>query len=129
MSPPLCLNLHMHASEYVYQPSLSARLSVGLCGSYCLFICRFPPSFPPAPFKSPQQVIKINERLFIFFKHFLMWTNFKVFTEFVTTLLLFYVLVFWPQGMWDLGSLTRDGTCTPCTGRRSLNHWTAREVP
>ena len=25
-------------------------------------------------------------------------------------------------------SLTRDGTCTPCIGRQSLNHWTAREV-
>ena len=36
-------------------------------------------------------------RLF-FFKifFFLMWTIFKVFTEFVTILLLFYVLVFWP---------------------------------
>ena len=31
-----------------------------------------------------------------------MWTIFKVFIEFVTILLLFYVLVFWPQGMWDL---------------------------
>ena len=31
--------------------------------------------------------------------------------------------------MWDLGSLTRDGTHTPCIGRRSLNHWTTREVP
>ena len=30
---------------------------------------------------------------------FLMWTIFTVFIEFVTTLLLFYVLVFWPQGM------------------------------
>ena len=47
----------------------------------------------------------------------------------LATLLLFYVLVFWPQGMWDLGSLTRDGTHTPCIGRRSLNHWTTREVP
>jgi len=28
--------------------------------------------------------------------------------EFVTTLLLLYVLVFWPQIMWDLTSLTRD---------------------
>ena len=27
---------------------------------------------------------------------------FKVFVEFVTTLLLLYVLVFCPQGMWDL---------------------------
>ena len=61
-----------------------------------------------------------------------MWTSFKVFIEFVTTLLLSYVLdflFFWPQGMWDLRSLTRDRTCTLCIGRRSLNHWTAREVP
>ena len=57
-----------------------------------------------------------------------MWTVFKVFIEFVTIVLLFYVLVFWPRGMWDLSSLTRDWTCTPCIGRRSLNHWTAREV-
>ena len=28
---------------------------------------------------------------------------------------------------WDLCSPTRDRTCTPCIGRRSLNHWTARE--
>ena len=33
-----------------------------------------------------------------------MWTIFKVFIELVTTLFLFYVLVFWPQGMWDLPS-------------------------
>ena len=37
-----------------------------------------------------------------------MWTIFKVFAEFVTLLFLFYVLVFWLQGMWDLSSLTRD---------------------
>ena len=38
------------------------------------------------------------------------------------------VYVFWPRGMWDLSSLTRDRTCTPCTGMQSLNHWTARKV-
>ena len=54
---------------------------------------------------------------------------FKVCIVFVTILFLFYLLVFWPRGMWDLSSLTRDQTCTPCIGRRSLNHWTAREVP
>ena len=59
----------------------------------------------------------------------LMWTIFQVFFEFVTILLLFYVLVFWPQGMWDLSSPTGDQTCTPCIGRGSLNHRTAREVP
>ena len=32
-------------------------------------------------------------------------------------------------GMWDLNSQIRDGTCIPCFGRQSLNHWTAREVP
>ena len=41
-------------------------------------------------------------------KRFLMWTIFKVFIELVTTLFLFYVLVFWPQAMWDLNSSTRD---------------------
>ena len=54
----------------------------------------------------------------------------KVFTEFVTILVLFCVLFFWgPQAMWDLNSPTRDQTYTPCTGRQSLNHWTTREVP
>ena len=58
-----------------------------------------------------------------------MWTIFKVFIEFVTISLLFYVLGFWPWGMWDLSSLARDWTCIPCIGRWSLNHWTARKVP
>ena len=58
-----------------------------------------------------------------------MWITLKVFSEFVTILLLFYVLVFWLRGMWDPSSLTRDGTHTPCLGRRSPNHWIAREVP
>ena len=63
---------------------------------------------------------------FFFFDedHFL-----KVFIEFVTSLLLFHVLAFWVQGMWDLSSLTRDWTYTHCIGRWSLNHWTAKEVP
>ena len=59
---------------------------------------------------------------------FLLWNIFKVFIEFITILFLFYVLVFWPRGMWDLSSSIRDWTHTPCIGRRSLNHWTARQV-
>ena len=31
--------------------------------------------------------------------------------------------------MWDLSSLTRDGTHIPCIARWILNHWTPREVP
>ena len=53
---------------------------------------------------------------------------FKVFIEFVIILLLFYVLVFWPRGTWDLSSLNRDSTCIPCIGRWNINHCTAREV-
>ena len=64
-----------------------------------------------------------------FFFLFLLWTILKVFIEFVTIFFLFQVLVFWPWGMWDFSSLTRDWTRNPCTGRRSLNHWTVREVP
>ena len=41
-------------------------------------------------------------------------------------MILSYVLVLWPQGMWDLSYLTRDQTRTPCIG---LNYWTVREVP
>ena len=51
------------------------------------------------------------KRLFFFF---LMWTIFKVLVEFVTISLPFYVLVFWPRGTWDLNSLSRDRTGTPC---------------
>ena len=40
----------------------------------------------------------------------------------------FSVLFFWPRGLGDVSSLTRDGTCTPCVGRRSLNHWTTKAV-
>ena len=58
-----------------------------------------------------------------------MWTIFRDFIEFATILLLFYVLGFWLWGMWDFSSPTRDWTCTPCTERKSLNHWTIREVP
>ena len=57
-----------------------------------------------------------------------MWTILKVFIEYFTVLLS-YVIVFWLRGMWDLSSLIRDQTHTPCSGRRSLNHWTTREVP
>ena len=49
---------------------------------------------------------------------FLMWIIFKVFIEFVAILLLSYVLVFWPRGMWDPSYPTRDQTHAP----HSL-HW------
>ena len=36
---------------------------------------------------------------------------------------------FWPWGMWDLNSPTRDQTHSLCSGRWSLNHRTASKVP
>ena len=39
--------------------------------------------------------------------------DFLSFIGFVTILLLFYVLLFWPRGMWGLSSPTRDWTHTP----------------
>ena len=40
-------------------------------------------------------------------------TIFTIFTEFITILLLLYVLAFCPRGMWDLSSPTRDWTRAP----------------
>ena len=62
---------------------------------------------------------------FIYLKSILMWTFFFFFWG------LYWIcyntasaLAFWPQGMWDLGSPTRDETCAPCRGRWRLDHWT-----
>ena len=56
---------------------------------------------------------------FFFFKIFFAVDHFlKVFIEFVTILLLwvFLLLFFWPGGMWDLNSPSRDQTYAPGTG-------------
>ena len=77
--------------------------------------------------------IKLILRLKCFFLStifFFTATIFKVFIEFITISPLFYVLVIWPQDMWDLSSrLMWNRTCIPCFGRQRLNHWTAKEVP
>ena len=59
------------------------------------------------------QIQKVTCATSFIFKDFLMWVIFNVFIKLVTTLLLFPVLVFWPLGMWDLSSLTRDRTHIP----------------
>ena len=60
-----------------------------------------------------------------FFFFFNVEKCFKVLTEFVTTLPLFYVLVFWLRGTWDPSSPIRDRTCTPALEGEistTLNH-------
>ena len=56
------------------------------------------------------------------------WTVSEVLIKSVMALPVFSILVPWPRGMWDLSSLTRDQTRTPCIGRPSPNHWTSTEV-
>ena len=53
---------------------------------------------------------------------------FKVFLEFDTVLLLFYVVILGGCEVWGLSSLARDQTSTPSIGRRRLNHCSTREV-
>ena len=74
---------------------------------------------------SPIWVMQLQQDMSYFFLSFF----FKVFIECVTILVLFYVFIFWSQGMWDRSSPTRDRTCTPWSGRLNLNHCTTREVP
>ena len=63
-------------------------------------------SFKVMKKNSDIRAAKIPSEYVVFLKDFfLMWTTLKVFIEFATTLLLFYVLVFWQRGMWDLPSL------------------------
>ena len=71
--------------------------------------------------------LEVWNKFNFFFK---MWTIFfKSLLNLLQYCFCFYVLVFWPQGMWDFSSPTRDRTCTPRVGRQSFNHWTAREIP
>ena len=70
----------------------------------------------------------LSSHFFSFFL-FLMWTILKVCTEFVTILLLFSILAFWPPrhvGCQPL--MIRGSTCTSSTKRQRLNHWTAQKV-
>ena len=53
----------------------------------------------------------------------------SVFVFMFGCLFVFFNLLATPHCVWDPSSLTRDQTHTPCIGRQSLNHWTAREFP
>ena len=77
----------------------------------------------PEPLVTPEEALLgagfffvVYLKFFFFFNFTLDVGRFKSLYEFVTILLLFSVLVFWPQGVWDLCSLTRDQTRAPCLG-------------
>ena len=80
----------------------------------CSFENEVNPYKPPNPLKFSLKTVILGV-LFCFV--LLMQSIFKVFTEFATVWLLFYVSVYWPQAKWDISSLTRDQTLTLCIGR------------
>ena len=105
---------------------------VCVCGSDCCW------SFSLEEIRFPWNLSDFSEKkAFLFFVYnfflknfFMTWIIFKAFIECVTVLLLFYVSVFWPRGMWNLSFRIRDGTHISWIGRQSLNRWTTtREVP
>ena len=51
-----------------------------------------------------------------------MWSILKVFFEFVTILLLFYVLVFWTQSTWDLCSPNQGLKLPPMYWKAKVFH-------
>ena len=64
------------------------------------------------------------------FFFFLMWTIYKVlFLNLLQYCFCILCFGFWPRGVGDLSSPTRDWTHIPCIRRKSLSHWTTREVP
>ena len=58
-----------------------------------------------------------------------MWTIFKVFTELVTILLLFYVLFFGHAACGILSPQPAIEPAPPALEGKVFNHWTDREVP
>ena len=76
----------------------------------------------------------IGNEGFLFLKVLFILLYFYFFEVFLVSLLnllqycFCFMLLFWLPGMWDLSSPTRDQVHTTCTGRWSLNFWTAREA-
>lgn len=50
-----------------------------------------------------------------------MWTTFKSLLNLLPYCFCLMFFIFWPQGMWDVSSLTRDRTYTPSFRRWCLN--------
>ena len=73
-------------------------------------------------------IFKKSEKVHPAFLRLLYVYLFKSLYWIFTILLLLYVLFFWLKGMCNLRSLTKGQTYTPCTGRLSVNHRTARQV-
>ena len=83
--------------------------------------CFSPLPFTPLPHTSFTDPCLSKSLLFIYV--------FKVFIELVTILPQFYILIFGSQACGMLAPQPGMETHIPYIGRRSFNHWAAREVP
>ena len=112
-----------------FQPRDWTRVSyIGRQILYCLSHQGSPDCMEPSAKKYSEGILE--HILLLLFLNIVTFLK-QVFIEFVTVLFIsffFNVLVFWPQGMWNVISLIRVQTCNPSTGRWSLNRWTTREV-
>ena len=79
-----------------------------------------------------------SENKHIHLAYLILWGVWDFLNLWATSTLSFYLFIYcWlcrvrsylPSGTWDLNSLTRGQTCSPCVGRLVLHHWTTREVP
>ena len=103
-----------------------------LCPSLFSRVCSSPPACNLSQHQGLFQCCILDPQMCFFFKDFFFFDGehfLSVFTEFVTMLLLFHVLVLWPQGMWDLSFPTGSQTHTSCIGRQNLHHWATRDTP
>ena len=90
-----------------------------------LVLCLVTPFLPgPGPHRSQTQTWP--HRLLLLFLFLMGTIYFSLYGMSYNIASFFYI--FWPPGMWDLSSPTRDRTHSPCIGR-SLNHWITRKVP
>ena len=110
--------------------------------SHVLFSFLQPPT--PVPLTAPLYLkyplsLCVSNLLFSSGWHFHLFISFsikkKIFwwpiLKFLFNLLQYYFcfFFFWPRGMCNLSSLTRDWPHSPCIGSWSLNHWASWEIP
>ena len=82
----------------------------------------FPPMF------SSNRFIVFTFRSFIHFRLIFVYI-FRKGSNFILKNFFFLIILAVLHSMKDLSSLTRDQTQPPALEARSINHWTAREVP
>ena len=99
--------------------------AVGCSSTRCIWI-RHSPWFPVG---QHLRCSSLFSTLYFFKKDFWCGPLLRSFLNLLQYCFCFMFLISWPQGIWDLSSLTWDQTHTLCIGRCILNPRITREVP